>query len=85
MCNKSGIALNQKLINGANLIDSDYKLEIHAHMINYSKYNQSIVAGQKITQGIIIEHHNPKIKIVSEFKNLDNYDRKGGFGSTTIL
>lgn len=83
MCNKSGVATKQKLTNGANLIDSDYLGEISAHMINNSKELQWIMPGQKITQGIILDHYTPDILIVDSFDKETNRG-ENGFGSTSL-
>ena len=82
-CNKSGIATKKKLINGAQLVDPNYTGEIHAHMINTSNEEQTIIPGQKITQFILIPY------ISTELKETILEDRKtnrgkGCFGSTGL-
>lgn len=52
--NKSGIALNKKLIRGAELIDWDYQGEVHCHVINTSDSPKKLIPGQKVIQFIHI-------------------------------
>ena len=81
--NKSGVAVKQKLINGAVVVDADYRGEIHAHMINYSDRTQVIKCGQKITQFILQRYTTPHI-VYDKVK--DNTKRgSGGFGSTGLV
>ena len=57
--NKSGVATIQKLVIGADLIDSSYQGEIHCHVINTSNNPQFISFGQKLVQVIMVRHdHN---------------------------
>lgn len=52
--NKSGVAAKRSLIVGACVIDHGYSGEVHINMINVGDVEQTIVAGEKIVQGILI-------------------------------
>lgn len=84
--NKSGVATKQKLIVGAEIVDSSYEGIIHMHVINTSNRMQMINFGQKLCQAIPIKINNlehevfydNKIEQFKEFKNFvseeDFYD-----------
>jgi dUTPase len=75
--NKSGVALHQKLIVGAEIIDSSYQGELLIHVFNASNQTRFIEFGQKIAQLIPELIDNQPIEIFydatlqqfSEFKN----------------
>lgn len=50
--NKSGISVNKGLVVGAQVVDYDYRGEIHISLINTSNKAQVIHAGDKIAQFI---------------------------------
>jgi dUTPase len=52
IANKSGVAVNQKLVCGAEIIDSSYQGIIHVHLFNASNVIRFIEFGQKIAQAI---------------------------------
>jgi len=81
--NKSGIATKQKLIVGACVVDSDYRGDIHAHMINTGTEPVTITPGMKIVQFILQPYIKPQLIELSE-KPGDTERGAGGFGSTGI-
>lgn len=52
--NKSGVASKRGLLVGASVVDIGYMGECHINLHNVSKYNQYILAGDKIVQGILV-------------------------------
>jgi dUTP pyrophosphatase len=68
------------LLTGAQLIDPDYRGEVHLNVVNSSKSEVSIKAGEKLMQALIL----PLIKLdLIEVKELSETERgNGGFGST---
>ena len=86
MVNKSGWG-KKGLVVGAQLVDSDYRGEVHLNLWNISKEYVRLDAGMKIVQGMIIPVPNlPPMQIdEEEFSVYDNTDRgDGGFGSTGL-
>lgn len=81
--NKSGIATKHKLIVGACVVDSDYRGDIHAHLINTGVEPVLIEPGMKIVQFILQPYIKPNI-IELEEKPGDTERGAGGFGSTGI-
>lgn len=82
---KSGVALNKKLICGAAVIDSDYRGELHLHLFNNGTKDVTLCAGDKITQGLLVPVLLLKPKEISMevFDEYCNTERgEGGFGST---
>ena len=81
---RSGLAAKNgiTILNSPGTIDSDYRGEIFAMLINHSKINFEIERGMRIAQMVIAP--------VSQFnlvktENLDKTERgSGGFGSTGI-
>lgn len=83
--NKSGIATKKGLMIGANIVDEDYRLECHLHLIKVSKGSTTVEAGDKICQGIIIPVEYSAIQEVSvDIIENDKTTRIGGFGSTGL-
>ncbi len=86
--NKSGVALKQKLICGATIIDYSYTGEIHIHVINYSNKPTLINFDQKIVQLLPIKLSVPEISISTSeaetFKDFQTSRGAGGFGSTGL-
>ena len=90
--NKSGVALKQKLIVGAEIIDSSYEGIMNIHVFNVSNETRFIDFGQKIVQAVPIKIDNDLICVgsdkdisVEEFYKNHNHSRgEGGFGSTGI-
>ena len=82
---KSGVATKRKLTIGASVVDSDYRGNVHIHLFNNGTEPQTISAGDKITQGILL----PIALCYTEEVSSEEYDRycntergEGGFGST---
>lgn len=80
---RSGLALKNGIgmVNAPGLIDSGYRGEIYAILINYDPHDTfHIKKGDKICQIIIKKVEEVKLEIVEE---LDESSRgEGGFGST---
>lgn len=77
---KSGVAKKFGLDTIGNVIDSGYRGEIHAQMVNVSNHTVKVTKGMKIAQLIFLAISHPRILIVEE---LDDSDRgKKCFGST---
>ncbi len=81
--NKSGIATKKKLDVGANIIDSDYRGEVHIHLFNTSDKPQEFNKGDKIAQIIMRLVEYPEL-IEIENINIETERGSGGFGSTGI-
>jgi dUTP pyrophosphatase len=83
--NKSGVATKYKLDVGANVVDADYRGEIHLHFFNTSYAPVIIRSGQKIVQFIHKEYIKSDLIEISnkEYDSLEQTDRgEGGFAST---
>lgn len=81
MKEKSGIAFKKKCDIGACVIDSDYRGNIHAHLINNSGEYISFLKGDKICQGIIVPIWMGDINLVDKIDG-ETERGSGGFGST---
>lgn len=82
---KSGIATKRKLTVGACVVDSDYRGNVHLHLFNNGTEPQTISAGDKIVQGIVVPIVlcTPEEISSEEYEGLCNTERgEGGFGST---
>lgn len=83
---KSGVATKKKLTVGASVVDSDYRGVVHLHLFNNGTVNQTISAGDKIVQGIVVPVSLCDLEEVSE----DEYSKdetargEGGFGSSGV-
>lgn len=73
--NKSGISTKKHVIKGAELIDSDYRGEVHFHLFNISEEYQIFEPGMKIIQFIHLEYFADSLLEIDEF----DYEIKGGF------
>ena len=79
---RSGLALNHgvTVLNAPGTIDSDYRGEIKAILINHGQAPFKIMRGAKIAQMVIARHEQAEI---FESENLSDSARgAGGFGST---
>ena len=79
---RSGLALNHgiTLLNAPGTVDSDYRGEIKAILINHGEAPFKITRGMKIAQVIIAKH---EIAEMEEVESLSDTARgAGGFGST---
>lgn len=81
--NKSGRATKDKLMVGADVIDSTYRGEVHAHLFNLSNKSINILKGEKITQFLVVPIWHGKIQVVNEI-NMNTTRGVGGFGSTGL-
>ena len=82
---KSGVATKRKLTVGACVVDSDYRGNVHLHLFNNGTTIQSIEAGDKITQGLVVPvslcpTEEVSGEVYEEYCNTERGD--GGFGST---
>lgn len=82
MVNKSGRAVKDKIINGAQLIDSGYRGICHAHLFNIGDNLVDIKRGEKISQFIVIPVWHGKINVVKQLISEETMRGAGGFGST---
>jgi dUTP pyrophosphatase len=80
MFDKSSLSHKQGLKTFGNVIDSGYRGEVHAGLINQSGQAQTLEAGQKIIQMLII----PVMRVdIEEADTLSKSERgAGGFGSS---
>ena len=79
---RSGLALNQGItcLNAPGTIDSDYRGEIKAILINHGDQPFRISRGMKIAQMVIARHEQAALV---EVDSLSESERgSGGFGST---
>lgn len=79
--NKSGVATKMKLVVGACVIDSDYRGDIHAHLINTGTEPVKLEPGMKIVQFILQPYVKPEITELDQLPG-DTERGAGGFGST---
>lgn len=82
--NKSGVAVKQGLVVGAQVVDCDYDGEIHIHVTNVSDKIQYIQAEQKIVQMLLIRMNFEDVEVVEELEDRSTERGSGGFGSTGI-
>jgi len=82
--NKSWVAVKQWLVIWAKVIDSEYRWEIHLHIINTSNTFQMLKLWQKITQWIVRKVELIDMEEITEKEfNEDTTERwQGGFWST---
>lgn len=79
---RSGLSIKHgiTLINAVGTIDSDYRGEICAGLVNLSNESYTINPGERIAQMVICKVEQPKIIIRDELS--DSIRGEGGFGST---
>ena len=79
---RSGLALNHGItcLNSPGTIDSDYRGEIKAILINHGQEPFRIARGHKIAQMVIARHE--QAQIVESDSLSDSARGAGGFGST---
>ena len=86
--NKSGVATKRNLTVGASVVDEDYQGEIHIHLTNVGEETQTIQAGEKIVQFLlmpIVYEGLEEVTSEDELWNGEVTERgEGGFGSTGI-
>jgi dUTP pyrophosphatase len=82
---RSGLALNHGItcLNAPGTIDSDYRGEVKAILINHGDKAFRITRGAKIAQMVIARHEQAEL---SESESLSDSARgSGGFGSTGMM
>jgi dUTP pyrophosphatase len=81
---RSGLALHHgvTLLNAPGTIDSDYRGEIKATLINHGKAPFCIARGMKIAQLVIARHETVELREVRELPASER--GAGGFGSTGL-
>ena len=79
---RSGLALNHgvTVLNAPGTVDSDYRGEIKAILINHGNVPFTIVRGAKIAQMVIVRHE--QAEIVESESLSDSARGESGFGST---
>jgi dUTP pyrophosphatase len=77
---KSGLASDFGINTIGNIIDSGYRGEIHAVIVNHGREPLSIVPGQKIAQLLFLRVGVAPIEYVEELNGTAR--GTGGFGST---
>ena len=79
---RSGLALNHGItcLNSPGTIDSDYRGEIKAILINHGQEPFKIARGHKIAQMVIARHE--QVELVESQTLSDSARGAGGFGST---
>ncbi|HEY5338493.1 MAG TPA: dUTP diphosphatase [Rhizomicrobium sp.] len=79
---RSGLALNHGItvLNAPGTIDSDYRGEVKAILINHGDAPFKIARGMKIAQMVIARHEHVQFAQVSELPATSRGE--GGFGST---
>ena len=81
---RSGLALHHgvTLLNAPGTIDSDYRGEIKATLINHGEAPFRVVRGMKIAQLVIARHETAALREVRELPASER--GAGGFGSTGL-
>ena len=81
---RSGLALNHGItcLNSPGTIDSDYRGEIKAILINHGDKDFVIQRGMKIAQMVIARHEQAELVTVETLA--DSARGSGGFGSTGL-
>ncbi|MCP5410738.1 MAG: dUTP diphosphatase [Alphaproteobacteria bacterium] len=79
---RSGLALNHGItcLNAPGTVDSDYRGEVKAILINHGTEPFRIARGMKIAQMVIARHEQAELVEVTELS--DSARGAGGFGST---
>ena len=81
---RSGLALKSgiTILNSPGTIDSDYRGEIKAILINLSDTDFSINNGDRICQMVIAKHEQAEFALVTELSQTDRGE--GGFGHSGV-
>lgn len=82
VCPRSGLALRDGLtvLNGPGVVDSDYTGEVGVVLINHSRIEQRVWAGDRVAQLVIAPVHRARLVEVSDLSETTRGAR--GFGST---
>lgn len=78
---RSGMALacGVFVLNAPGTVDSTYRKEVGVILTNSDPEPYAVIAGDRIAQGVIAPVERAEFEVVDQ---LDETDRKGGFGST---
>ena len=77
---KSGNSIRSGFTTIGNVIDSNYRGEIHAIIANITNEDVEIIKGDKVAQLLFLKVDTPIITYVNKLKNSDR--NKKGFGSS---
>lgn len=77
---RSGLAVRQGLHVMAGVVDSDYRGEVHALLLNTGEKDIEIEHGDRIAQMVVTIHYAGEMIEVDELTNATRGE--GGFGST---
>ena len=82
MCARSGIALKKGLApaNKVGIVDSDYRGELMVAIHNHSLAPQSIEAGERMAQLVIVPYLRAEYELADSLSDTER--GTGGFGST---
>ena len=82
--NKSGVAVKKSLHVGACVVDHGYQGELHLNLTNVGDTEQSIAAGDKIVQFVLLPLGETEVEVVDEKDLFDAVSSRGegGFGSS---
>ena len=80
---RSGFSLKSTLTRKAGVIDSDYRGEIKVIMQNSGAYPETVEAGQKFAQLVILPIPTLQVEEVEELSNTDRGEK--GFGSSDVV
>ena len=82
MCARSGIALKRGLApaNKVGIVDSDYRGELMVAIHNHSNTDQSIEAGERMAQLVIVPYLRAEYELADTLSETSRGE--GGFGST---
>ena len=79
---RSGLALNQGITTIGNVIDSNYRGEISAIILNTSSRHVSIPQNSRVAQLLVLRLGQPGLEVVEELTNSPRGDQ--GFGSSGL-
>lgn len=76
---RSSMAYKYGISTLAGVIDSDYRGEVKILLINLGSLAYKVSKGDRIAQMVVVDHYSEELELVEQ---LDDFDRKGGFGIT---
>jgi len=83
---KSGVGSKKTLDSISCVVDQDYEGEVHLHFVNAGTKEQTISAGDKIIQGVLLPvNYAPVVEVATAeelFAGSNSARGEGGFGST---
>jgi dUTP pyrophosphatase len=79
---RSGLASNDGITTIGNVIDSGYRGEISATMVNHNSESKSFKVGDRIAQLLILKLGNQQVEVVDSLT--ESARGTAGFGSTGI-